>query len=180
MNPLDAIRRLWADKRKRPLLIAGAGGAAGLGIMAARRSSVDEGVDAEAEQELVEDPGTYSSGPADGTLPPTYVMSSGGGFGYDPAFSEMDLSGVYGEIDQTRLDVEDALSSHAATERARVQKVAQRTRRTSTKLQQQNKRQSKKITQQKRQLKRQKTRLRRVEKKVGVKSRPRRKKKVAA
>lgn len=129
MGLVSQVKAVWADPRKRPWVIGGAGVASGAAFLALRRPAdpdeaaaedraVSEMSSADPTLGAVVDDGMGSSG----MLPGVVFLGGGSGYGMpDPAFMEADLSGVYAAIDEVALQQQGAIDEavSAATERLR-------------------------------------------------------------
>lgn len=186
MQPFDSIKQVWRDPKKRPWLIAGAGAAAGAGVLAMRRpgdpdeqASEDAAADEAAPPSTINDPFATD---ASGLAPVIAVPGASGGFGvigapYDPGMSEMDLSGVWDEIGRIEDAQASALGEAVATERAARNKQI-RTTRTQVQRTQQRVQQQKKVNQrQRRQIARLNQRLKNQQRKLRARAPQKKKKK---
>lgn len=140
MNPLNSIKAVWRDPKKRPWLIAGGGAAATAGFMAMKRPvepSDQVGEESAAQSAAPEGgggyPGEYVYG---GTLPPVYALGGMGG-DFDSGMAETDLSSVWAELDGIEARQQEAIGAAVgaerdarkkavATQKARTQKVRTR------------------------------------------------------
>jgi hypothetical protein len=126
MGALDGLKTIWADPKKRPIVLAAGGVATGAGILAMKRPVEPEAAALEDQEAalagegtdpLMTDPG--GAGVGYGTLPPVYAMGGGG----DAAFQEQDLSGIYAEMDGLQAGFQDKLDAAMAAERAKNKKA---------------------------------------------------------
>jgi hypothetical protein len=124
---------MWANPKRRPWILGGAGVAAGAAYLSARRPVDPDEAAAEdsavaqslaSEPTAIEGPMTYGDAGVVGALP---IVVGGSGYTTpDPAFMEMDLSGVYAEIDALAAGqqevISEAVTAQTAGLRARAKK----------------------------------------------------------
>lgn len=174
MNPIATVRQLWNDPKKRPWVLGGAGAAAGVAYLTLKRpTDPDEAAEDDraaatssptaADGGAIEGPATYGDAGIVGALP---IVVGGSGYGTpDAAFQEMDLTGVYSEIDAIAVGMQDNLDA-IAVENATLRRDARRAGRVAGRAQNRNAKQQATIKKQKQQIRKTKQRVRRVERKV--------------
>lgn len=115
---LEKIKALWRDPKKRPWIIAGAGAAAGAGVLAMRRpTDPEEQVEEEnVATEAAPDMGGTSWPTEDnGFLPPATYPS---GFPtYDQGLAETDFSEFWTGLDQAASELQDSIDAAQESER---------------------------------------------------------------
>ncbi len=131
-NPLDALKRLWADKKKRPWLLAGLGAAGAAGVLTMRSP---QGPDAAAEETAATDAAAplpadvpqaaYAEDvvPSGAGMYGTYVGSTGYDPGYyeppdyEPGVEEMDFTPLFEAMAEQGASLEEGMATMVEAER---------------------------------------------------------------